>query len=57
MHLSNIRLGFENINFIFATKIDSNEITAGRIFLPAKVMTYDHRKKINIRYETNHQHS
>jgi len=45
MHLSNIRLAFDNINFIFATKINSNEITAEEIFLLTKVMAYDLRKK------------
>ncbi|CAD0223026.1 protein of unknown function [Chryseobacterium sp. JV274] len=38
-------MAFENINFIFAIKINSNEITADRIFLLAKVMAYDLRKK------------
>jgi hypothetical protein len=36
MHLSNIGLAFDNINFIFASKINSNEIDADEIFLKDK---------------------
>lgn len=33
VHLSNIGLAFDNINFIFAPKINSSEIAADEIFL------------------------
>jgi len=47
MHLSNIRLAFENINFIFASKINSNEVTANEIFFlmnTVDVTAYNFRK-------------
>lgn len=38
VHLSNIGLAFDNINFIFAPKINSIEIAADEIFLMQMVV-------------------